>query len=279
MKGVPVIAIDGTSGVGKGTLARLLAKKLGWHLLDSGAVYRAHAWALMQHKVSLRDLESMVSRVQAVHFVWDDQHGPMVDGQACRAHLHGEEVGLYASTISALEGVRAHVNSHLRQCARHPGLVADGRDMGTVVFPDAVVKLFLDAPLHIRAQRRADQLLTMGQVVNMADVCSWLERRDKRDSERSIAPLKPAPDAILVDTGVLGVDDVLSCAWAAIERNRGRDTAPARLRYAGAVSRKRAGFFMIFCLLALTPSSSSPWKNSPNYLNLNAAPLIPKQAL
>ncbi|MGE8359068.1 (d)CMP kinase [Pseudomonas sp.] len=210
----PVIAIDGPSGSGKGTVAGLLAKQLGWSLLDSGALYRLLAFAASNHGVDLTNEESM--KVLAAHL--DVQFIAGADGQGQRIILEGEEVtdairneqvGAGASQVASLPAVREALLQRQRAFQEMPGLVADGRDMGTVVFPNAPLKIFLTASAEERARRRYLQLKAKGDDVNLASLLDEIRARDERDMQRTVAPLKPAADAIQLDSTELSIEQVL----------------------------------------------------------------------
>ncbi|NQD91837.1 (d)CMP kinase [Pseudomonas sp. CrR25] len=210
----PVIAIDGPSGSGKGTVAGLLAKQLGWSLLDSGALYRLLAFAARNHGVDLTNEEAM--KVLAAHL--DVQFVAGSGGQGQRIILEGEEVtdairneqvGAGASQVAALPAVREALLQRQRAFQEMPGLVADGRDMGTVVFPDAPLKIFLTASAEERARRRYLQLKAKGDDVNLASLLDEIRARDERDIQRAVAPLKPAADAIQLDSTELSIEQVL----------------------------------------------------------------------
>jgi len=209
----PVIAIDGPSGVGKGTLSRHLALFLGFHLLDSGALYRLVALSAESQSVSLDD-EAGLARVAAqldVEFrlAEDDEVAEvLLGGRLVGKALRSERCGDNASRIAAYPQVRQALLARQRAFRRPPGLVADGRDMGSVVFADAELKIYLTASVEERAQRRYKQLIGKGIGVNLAPLLGEISARDKRDRERSVAPLKPALDAVVIDTTTLGTDDV-----------------------------------------------------------------------
>ena len=210
----PVITIDGPSGTGKGTIGQLVAQELGWHLLDSGALYRVLALAAEQHHVPLDNEDSLT--VLARHL--DVQFKATQIGMKSRIILEGEDVtdtictekyGNAASTVGAYALVREALLARQRAFREAPGLVTDGRDMGTVVFPDAKVKIYLDASKAERADRRYNQLKEKGISVNLAAVQQEIAERDRRDKQRAVAPLKPAKDAVIVDTTGLSIEQVL----------------------------------------------------------------------
>ncbi|UPQ81155.1 (d)CMP kinase [Pseudomonas knackmussii] len=211
---VPVITIDGPSGSGKGTVAALVAAKLGWNFLDSGALYRLLAFAARNHGVDLTNEEAL--KVLAAHL--DVQFGAGKGGQGMQIVLEGEEVtqairneqiGAGASQVAALPVVREALLQRQKAFREPPGLVADGRDMGTVVFPDAPLKIFLTASAEERARRRFLQLKDKGDDVNLASLLDEIRARDERDTQREVAPLKPADDAIQLDSTNLSIEQVL----------------------------------------------------------------------
>jgi cytidylate kinase len=210
----PIVAIDGPSGSGKGTIAGLLAQKLGWNLLDSGALYRLLAFAARNHGVDLTNEEAM--KVLAAHL--DVQFLAGAQGQGQRIILEGEEVtdairnegiGAGASQVASLPAVREALLQRQRAFQEMPGLVADGRDMGTVVFPGAALKVFLTASAEERARRRYLQLKAKGDDVNLASLLDEIRARDERDTQRAVAPLKPAADAIQLDSTELSIEQVM----------------------------------------------------------------------
>ncbi|MBO0643689.1 MAG: (d)CMP kinase [Pseudomonas stutzeri] len=214
IKPVPVITIDGPSGSGKGTVAALLAGKLGWNFLDSGALYRLLAFAARNHGVDLTNEEAL--KVLAEHL--DVQFGAARDGHGMVIILEGEDVteairnetvGAGASQVAALPVVRTALLQRQKAFREAPGLVADGRDMGTVVFPDAPLKIFLTASAEERARRRYLQLKARGDDVNLASLLEEIRERDERDTQRVVAPLKPAEDAIQLDSTTLSIEEVL----------------------------------------------------------------------
>lgn len=212
----PVIAVDGPSGVGKGTLCQWLAARLGWSLLDSGALYRLTALAALRRNLSLED-EVRLAVVAAgldVEFQACPAGAPRIvlDGVEVGVELRSESCGDAASRVAALPAVRAALLHRQRDFRRAPGLVADGRDMGTVVFPDAGLKLFLTASSEERARRRYKQLRENGLNVNLKNLVEEIDARDRRDAQRAVAPLEPAPDAEILDTTRMSIEDV--CDWA-----------------------------------------------------------------
>ncbi|MCL6271333.1 (d)CMP kinase [Sansalvadorimonas sp. 2012CJ34-2] len=214
-KNVPVVTIDGPGGSGKGTVAGLLARELGWHLLDSGALYRLTALAAINHGVELDDeasLEVLAAHLD-VQFLASDveggQVGIILEGEHVESAIRNEEVGAAASKVAALPAVRDALMSRQRAFAEAPGLVADGRDMGTVVFTDAPVKIYLTASAEERARRRQLQLQEQGQSVSLDRLLADIQARDERDSNRAVAPMKPADDAIVLDSTKLTIQEVL----------------------------------------------------------------------
>ncbi|MBM7060843.1 (d)CMP kinase [Pseudomonas sp. UL073] len=218
---IPVIAIDGPSGSGKGTVAGLLAKRLGWNLLDSGALYRLLAFAARNHGVDLTNEEAL--KLLAAHLdVQFVAAGPgqsqsiILEGEEVTDAIRNEQVGAGASQVAALPAVREALLQRQRAFLEAPGLVADGRDMGTVVFPDAPLKIFLTASAEERARRRYLQLKGKGQDVNLASLLDEIRERDERDMQRAVAPLKPAPDAIQLDSTELSIEQVLECIMSEV---------------------------------------------------------------
>ena len=210
---VPVIAIDGPSGSGKGTLCQTLARHFGWHLLDRGALYRLTGMAADRHGIALDDELAVAELAKNldVQFVPGESGEPtsvLLEGDDVSGELRTEKTGLLASKVAVLGAVRSALLQRQRDFAQAPGLVADGRDMGTVVFTDAPLKIFLTASAEERAERRYKQLKSKGGNVNLATLLLEIQARDKRDSERELAPLKPAADAIQLDSSGLGIEEV-----------------------------------------------------------------------
>lgn len=220
----PIVTIDGPSGSGKGTVAALLAKEFDWHLLDSGALYRLTALAAMNHDVDFADSASL--EVLAGHL--DVQFEPgeegegmkiILEGERVGANLRTEEVGAKASQIAALPGVRQALLKRQQDFAVAPGLIADGRDMGTVVFPNARVKVYLTASAEERAKRRQQQLQQKGIDASFDRLLADILARDDRDMNRDVAPLKPAEDAIVLDSTRLSIQEVFNKIVAAMQQN------------------------------------------------------------
>jgi cytidylate kinase len=204
---IPVIAIDGPSGTGKGTLAARLAARLGWHCLDSGALYRVLGLAAERAELDLDDGSALESLAAALPVTFDGAQ-VLLSGDDVGDLIRTERAGSAASRVAAHPGVRGALLEWQRRQARPPGLVADGRDMGTVVFPAAPLKVFLDASPEERAARRYKQLIEKGLDANLADLAEDIRRRDERDRNRPVAPLRAAEDAILVDSTRMSIDEV-----------------------------------------------------------------------
>jgi len=218
----PVVAIDGPSGSGKGTISQLLAARLGWHYLDSGALYRLIALAAARHGVTLDDADGLVRLATAldVRFEIDDGHECiLLDGEPISSELRSETTGAGASRIAAIPAVRSALLKRQRAFRMSPGLVADGRDMGTVVFPLAEIKIFLTASAEARVMRRYKQLKEKGIDANLSGLSADLAERDRRDSERDTAPLKAAADAVVIDSTSL---DIAACLDRCLEIVRQR---------------------------------------------------------
>jgi cytidylate kinase len=209
MSEAPVIAIDGPSGSGKGTIATLVAKRLGWHLLDSGALYRIVAACALARGVDLDDAAALATLAGGLAIVFTEDRVE-VDGADLTLTIRTEEVSAASSRVAALQPVRDAILEMQRALRRSPGLVADGRDMGTVVFPDALLKVFLDATPEARAERRYFQLKNKGLSGSLADLLANIRERDARDKGRAVAPLRPAEGAVLIDSTDMSVDEVLA---------------------------------------------------------------------
>ncbi len=208
-----IITIDGPGGVGKGTLAQKLAKKMGWQWLDSGAIYRLLALSAIQSSVPADDVDALTKLATVLDVVFSvsaDQSDAdiLLDGHRVNEKIRTETCATFASKAAALEPVRAALLERQRLFATEPGLVTDGRDMGTVVFPKALLKIFLTASATVRAQRRRQQLLAQGVDVSMRELIAEIEARDHRDQTRAIAPLVPAQDSVVIDTSDLSIDRV-----------------------------------------------------------------------
>lgn len=212
----PVITIDGPSGAGKGTVCQQLAARLGWPLLDSGAIYRVLALAALHHDVALDDEAALVTVALHldVQFVSTaDGVKVILEGEEVSMALRTEQTGNAASKVAALPGVREALLRRQRAFRSEPGLIADGRDMGTVVFPDAQAKIFLDASAEERAQRRLKQLQGKGFDVNFDHLLNEIRERDDRDRNRPVAPLRPAEDALVVDSTSMTIDEVVDTIY------------------------------------------------------------------
>ncbi len=199
MSAAPVITIDGPSGSGKGTVGRAVAARLGWHFLDSGALYRVLGLAALRHGVDLGDEAALAALARDLDVRFEGAR-VILEGEDVSEAIRGEDAGAAASRVAALARVREALLDRQRAFRRPPGLVADGRDMGTVVFPDAPLKVFLEASPEERARRRFEQLKAQGLDVNLAQILTDIRERDRRDRERPVAPLKPAPDAVVIDS-------------------------------------------------------------------------------
>lgn len=212
---IPVITIDGPSGVGKGSIAQMVARQLGWHLLDSGALYRLTALSALRQGLDLADVDTVAvaARDLPVTFAAGEPGEPvavLLDGVDVTRDIRAENCGKAASTVAVYPPVRHALLQRQRDFRRSPGLVADGRDMGTVIFPDAQCKIYMTASAEVRAQRRHDQLKRQGESVKISHLLKEIQDRDARDMGRVEAPLRPAEDAVIIDTSSLTLDEVLA---------------------------------------------------------------------
>lgn len=210
----PVIAIDGPSGSGKGTVCSLVAQKLGWHLLDSGALYRLVALAMRRHSIEIDNQDALIPL--AAHLDVEFKANSAKDGlvivledEDVTNDIRTEKCSQLASQVAAIPAIRLALLDRQRAFLQAPGLVADGRDMGSVVFPESQLKVFLTASQQIRAERRYKQLIKKGINVNFAAILDDISQRDTRDSQRSVSPLHATDDAIVIDTSELAIDDVV----------------------------------------------------------------------
>ncbi len=218
---VPVLTIDGPSGSGKGTISRLAAEQLGWHLLDSGALYRAVGFAAGMAGLDLTDAEAVTRCAESTKISFRDpkdggETRVIVNGLDATDELRTETAGAAASAIAAFPGVRAALFDKQRGFRKAPGLVADGRDMGTVIFPDARYKVFLTASAEERARRRYKQLKDKGLNVTLAALLREIQGRDERDATRTVAPLRPAVDALTIDTTGIPVAGVVAAVLSVV---------------------------------------------------------------
>lgn len=220
-KPVPVLTIDGPSGSGKGTISQLVADQLGWHLLDSGALYRAVGYAAGAEGLDLSDEEAVTRCAEStkIRFLVPETGGEtrvIVNGHDATDELRTETAGAAASAIAAFPGVRTALFDKQRGFRKSPGLVADGRDMGTVIFPDAGFKVFLTASAEERARRRYKQLKDKGLNVTLAALLREIQARDERDASRTVAPLRPAVDALTIDTTGIPVAGVVAAVLSVV---------------------------------------------------------------
>jgi len=219
---IPVLTIDGPSGSGKGSITQMVAKRLGWHILDSGALYRLTALAAERAGVALDDAKSLaeIARDLDIEFVASAAGEPvkvLLSGEDVSQALRLESTGNSASKVAVLTEVREALLQRQKDFRQAPGLVADGRDMGTVVFPDAPYKVFLTASAQARAERRYTQLKLQGEGVRIATLLREIEQRDARDMGRKAAPLKAADDAVTIDTTAFSIDQVLEKVLSLID--------------------------------------------------------------
>ena len=222
-KKIPVITIDGPSGTGKGTLSILLAQRLHWHYLDSGALYRAVAFSVKQQQVSFSEIKTIIALVRQldIQFAMDErktQKRVMLNGEDITRAIRNEPISQASSKVAAIPEVRAALVERQRAFRVRPGLVTDGRDMGTVIFPDAPLKIFMTASAKIRAERRYKQLKKKGIDANLAEILAELNTRDKRDQQRATAPLCPASGAMYIDTSNLSIETVYQRLWQWVQQ-------------------------------------------------------------
>jgi cytidylate kinase len=220
-KPIPVLTIDGPSGSGKGTISRAVANALGWHLLDSGAIYRAVGYAAGMAGIDLSDSAAVTRCAETARIVFRDPRDGgetrvIVNGHDATDDIRTETCGAAASAIAAFPGVRTALFEKQRSFRKAPGLVADGRDMGTVVFTDAAFKIFLTAGAEERAKRRYKQLKEKGLTVTLSSLLREIEARDERDATRKVAPLRPATGALIIDTTGVAVDAVVAQVLALV---------------------------------------------------------------
>lgn len=207
-----IVAIDGPAGAGKSTVAKRLAKALGYRYIDTGAMYRAFAWKVMEKEIDLKDEKKLERILKRTKIELEEQNGDLrvfVNGSDVTARIRSPELSQMASKISTLKAVRERMVALQRVMGIEGGVVAEGRDMGTVVFPQADVKFYLDASLKERARRRFDELQDQGKRVILKETLQEMEERDQRDRERALAPLTKADDAIVIDSTYFSVDEVL----------------------------------------------------------------------
>ncbi len=204
---VPILTIDGPSGSGKGTIAEQVASTLGWHILDSGALYRLSGYSVSKNNIDISNIEKVVNVTSSMNVRFESGKTWLED-EDVSVKIRTETAGNMASKVAAIPEVRAALLNWQRDYVKPPGLVADGRDMGTVVFPQADVKIFLDASAEERAKRRYKQLIEKGLSANLADLVSDIQERDDRDRNRSVAPLCAADDAVVIDSSDMTIAQV-----------------------------------------------------------------------
>ena len=219
---IPVLTLDGPSGVGKGTVASIIAQKLDWHLLDSGAIYRAFAIVASDNDIKIDDVDGLLKLANSfdISFKLNSDHGPLnvyLNNAEVSSELRTEKTAALASQFAKIKSLRKTLLVKQRQFKKLPGLVADGRDMGTVVFPDAPFKVFLTAEVEERAKRRLKQLQETGIAGNISHTLAEVQKRDERDVNRQHSPLKPAKDALVIDTTNLTINEVITKVMALIK--------------------------------------------------------------
>ena len=219
---IPVLTLDGPSGVGKGTVASIIAQKLDWHLLDSGAIYRAFAIVARYNDIKIDDIDGLLKLANNfdISFKLNSNHEPLnvyLNNVEVSSELRTEKTATLASQFAKIESLRKVLLVKQRQFKKLPGLVADGRDMGTVVFPDAPFKVFLTAEVSERAKRRLKQLQESGIAGNISHTLAEVQKRDERDANRQHSPLRPAKDALVIDTTNLSINEVITKVMALIK--------------------------------------------------------------
>ena len=219
---IPVLTLDGPSGVGKGTVASIIAQKLDWHLLDSGAIYRAFAIVARDNDIKIDDIDGLLKLANNfdISFKLNSNHEPLnvyLNNVEVSSELRTEKTAALASQFAKIESLRKVLLVKQRQFKKLPGLVADGRDMGTVVFPDAPFKVFLTAEVEERAKRRLKQLQETGIAGNISHTLAEVQKRDERDANRQHSPLRPAKDALVIDTTNLSINEVITKVMALIK--------------------------------------------------------------
>jgi len=219
---IPVLTLDGPSGVGKGTVASIIAQKLDWHLLDSGAIYRAFAIVASNNDIKIDDIDGLLKLANNfdISFKLNSNHEPLnvyLNNAEVSSELRTEKTAALASQFAKIKSLRKTLLVKQRQFKKLPGLVADGRDMGTVVFPDAPFKVFLTAEVEERAKRRLKQLQETGITGNISHTLAEVKKRDERDKNRQHSPLRPAKDALVIDTTNLSINEVISKVMALIK--------------------------------------------------------------
>ena len=219
---IPVLTLDGPSGVGKGTVASIIAQKLDWHLLDSGAIYRAFAIVARDNDIKIDDIEGLLKLTNNfnISFKLNSNHRPLnvyLNNVEVSSELRTEKTAALASQFAKIKPLRKVLLVKQRQFKKLPGLVADGRDMGTVVFPDAPFKVFLTAKIEERAKRRLKQLQETGITGNISHTLAEVQKRDERDVNRQHSPLKPAKDALVIDTTNLTINEVITRVMSLIK--------------------------------------------------------------
>ncbi len=221
MKKRLIITVDGPAGSGKSTVSRILAGKISYMYLDTGLLYRAIAYRAMQHGISIADDEALRELCDGISIPLETcgDMRVLIDGEDVSDNVRTEEIGMLASSISAVPAVRDALLPLQRSAGKHGGVVTEGRDMGTVVFPNADVKFFLDADVDERARRRYEQLIENGGNANLDEVKQGLNVRDYRDTRRAVAPLRPADDSVVIDTTGIDVDGVIEKMAIIVEKH------------------------------------------------------------